>query len=216
MNLVFNKYSLFSIVFIIGIACILYGITSQIYMTKSLPPTTLPSITHSEKTSEIKLGSNFLTENHYSLQSINNTKIEPILKFTRIISINVLHQDNDQFINILKNDIIESGGIITSDNDRKIYAILPGQYIERIELLLRQNNDQINPYYKEWAMQISNNPAQIMDINDQPTRIRIITNPKYSTNNLDRKNIINFFIFFFGVAIIVCTVAIIMKSGNRT
>ena len=144
--------------------------------------------------------------------SIITYKPQALLK--KPITINVHDEHYYNFKKILINDIYKHDGMIiypetsllnyTSDYYSRVEAVVPVSYIDRIDLLMKDQSSHINLYYLEWidTIYMSQN-SNIID--STPTEITFLFNSKVFHNLED----VNDFEILFLITIILIFISIV-------
>ena len=100
--------------------------------------------------------------------------LTPVYQVPGTVRIQVRKQDQDVMALNLARDIRAGGGYLISYDDQsyesmiQIDAVVPAQYVDRAEPLMRRQDSQINAQYEEWTQVIAQQPATPRDARDQP------------------------------------------------
>lgn len=140
-----------------GLAAIVAASAISISEHRNRPETRIPEITRpvQDIAAPEKLDpTDSMHDSHYWPKPIKRPTPEPrpSLRIDETVRIRVLRQDAEPMLNLLLRDIQASGGEAKRPDDtRVIDSLVPQEYIQRAEPLLRRDHGHVNSSYVQWA-----------------------------------------------------------------
>lgn len=131
--------------------------------------------------------------------------IEPVLVIRDTIYIRTHQQDSRTLASNIVRDIRRSGGYTEGylfkelSTNYEIDAIIPAQYIDRIEPLMRKDRSRVNQHYADWSRSAAEIPPNRYELGEQPTSISFTISGRFFDQRW--KSDTNAMLFFFGFII---------------